>query len=236
MPAIANSPLNYTLSSEKVIYPSHYEHLARQTCNLWGGVSLASYFPALSYAFKAGVDLVAYTCISRVALPKNSPGHSLPLVGKAINWLWKNPLKATFVTLIASAANSLGHLSQCLGHHAFTARWIFYSLLDPEDAAKFDVMKARKTLVHEIAKEKNISLPADFFDQVFGEIKPPSYYFDHMPKCLNKVKAEVLQDSKLDWILSKNDPQTQKGLLENLISQYTDRLCNKTHSATHDEL
>ncbi len=224
MPAITNNISNstgivYEFSPGKTHELPLADHLVRQTCNLWAVGAVSSYLAPLAPLLKAVVDLSA-RCIPRLAPPSNVPGHQLSYVGKPMNWLWRNPVKATFISTVAAVTNSVAHLLTCFGEHMYTARSLI-QFANESIASDFDKifitnLKVKQALI----KEHNLNLK-DPFDLGSFARGFPSHFFVHSNiQYQDTVYRNVINDPDFSSVINNTNSSALEKQLDDLIYKY----------------
>lgn len=227
MPFLNTSLLNqtnysvpYEFGNNTIHYLSVPNHLFRQSCHVWALGSLAPYLIPAGLISKAAVDLVSMA-IPRIAPRKNAIGHQLPVIGKAVNWVWKNPIKSSVLSLVGVVSNSVLHILACAGEHLYTVRRWAHSEQNEHLPAQcqpgnaYDSFTTTAMLVtQELTDEYGLSLPQDFFDQWFRV--PEHFYWGINTDLKDRAKNIIIRDPEFkNMTLQSSVNTTQFNVLVN---------------------
>ncbi|MCH9632472.1 MAG: hypothetical protein S4CHLAM6_08080 [Chlamydiae bacterium] len=222
MPAILNNTLSYPLGLNKSVYPSQQEHLSRGVCNLWGAAALSGFLLPTATAIKSAVD-VASRLFPSLSLPANVPGKNLPMIGRPLNWAWKNPIKSSFITLVGSVANTAANFYQCGGHHLFAIRHYIHTN-EPMFAESFDIWMGSLVIRNNILIENHL---LDWSDSELSQV--PGYLLQQMPVCLKKARKIAFADNRTLAILASNRSLEElEKLLDRVVSDAIKKGCYRS--------
>ncbi len=224
-----NYGVTYEIAPNMTHKLTYSEFAIRQVCHLWGIGSIGLTLAPLGYGIKAAADLAGHL-IPEMAPRKNVLGHQLPFIGRPLNWMWQNPSKASFITLLAYAPNLVAHLVGCLGEHVYTARTLSYAY-KKEMGQKFDYsILIPEKIYRQVLDEHPHFITKNFFDQG----RKPRHFFVH----LNETLFNVLKDrfySDPDFLSLMQEPSSDTKKLRTLIIKHISR-ANAAPPSSHTEL